>query len=260
MAPRALVPPGSVLHSLARDCLAFETSSAGSILSKLQTTTQPAAMAKPPTPSRDLSAFPELVLLRIADYLTEEDVTRLRQTCRRLHGLLPAFLVMAGPDFKGVPGSGTGWGDVEPYFDGPSLYAGVRRLIVSVASWRDQGWGNKKGELFVRLMRPADRAASSSAGKDEKKRGVAKFFGGMAKKRNEENEAGREGEMVAERRDFFGLAEHHDTSGRLEMDESEAVVSRARPGDWYRFMRRVGGGGGHRLYVSGFRAAATLEK
>ena len=174
-----------------------------------------------------LSELPDLVLLKVADFLTEEETARLGMTCRRLHALLPKFLVMRGKDFS-ARGSGTGWGNVELYFDGPRLLAGVRRLAVRVAGWKDQGWGNRKGELFVRLMRPA-----------------------VAQKQREE--------IVAERRDFFGLAEHEETSARLEINRRESVVASARPGDWYRFMRRVGGGGGHKLFVRGFRAVASLQ-
>ena len=84
------------------------------------------------------SELPDLVLLRLADFLKEEDTTRLGMTCRRLRDLLPRFLVMRGEDFS-VPGSGTWWGDLELYFDGPRLPAGVKRLTVSVAGWKDQG-------------------------------------------------------------------------------------------------------------------------
>ena len=81
-----------------------------------------------------------------------------------------------------------------------------------------------------------------------------------AKKGDKKDKDRREGEtQVAERRDFFGLAEHKETSARLEMDGRESVVAGARSGDWYRFMRRVGGDGGHRLIVNGFRAVAMLD-
>lgn len=65
--------------------------------------------------------------------------------------------------------------------------------------------------------------------------------------------------IVAERRDFFGLAEHVETSAKLEMTRADEVVEKAQPGDWYQFMKRVGGGGGHRLIVRRFRAMAVLQ-
>ena len=190
------------------------------------------------SPALSLSDLPDLVLLRLAEFLKEEDTVRLGMTCRRLRHLLPKFLVMRGNDFS-VGGSGTGWGDVEPYFDGHRLPAGVKRLTVSVAGWNDQGWGNRKGELFVRLMRSVE---------GEEKRSW------WPHKR-----APRVETQVAERRDFFGLAEHRETNARLGMDDGESVVASARSGDWYRFMRRVGGGGGHELIVRGFRAVAMLD-
>ena len=52
---------------------------------------------------------------------------------------------------------------------------------------------------------------------------------------------------------------HRETNARLEMDDRESVVASARSGDWYRFMRRVGGDGGHELIVRGFRAVAMLD-
>ena len=168
------------------------------------------------------SEMPDLVLLRIADFLTPEDTTKLSMTCRRLKELLPTFLVMRGPDISSR-GRGTGMGTLETYFNGPKLHKSVKHLTVSVESWKDQGWGNRKGELFVRLMRAEDV-------------------------------------IVAERRDFFGLAEHVKTSAKLVMTRADEAVEKAQPGDWYQFMKRVGGGGGHKLIVRGFRAVALLQK
>lgn len=203
-----------------------------------------------------LCEMPDLVLLRVADFLVAEDTARLSMTCRRLRDLLPRFLVIRGKDFS-AGGSGTGWGDVEPYFDGPRLPAGVKRLTMSVAGWKDQGWGNRKGELFVRLMRP-DPGEHPEKGKDEGS-AISRLAGRLFSRREKSPQRTTGGKMVAERRDFFGLAEHRETSARLEMDGTESVVGWARCGDWYRFMRRVGGGGGHELIVRGFRAVVMLE-
>ena len=174
-----------------------------------------------------LSDMPDLVLLRIVDFLGPEDTTKLGMTCRRLEDLLPKFLVMRGPDFS-VPGKGVHLEHVELYFNGPRLHTAVQRLDVSVRGWNDQRWGNRKGALFVRLMR-----------------------------RNVEEEGSEE--IIAEKREIFGIAEHTRTSAKLLVTRSEAVVDKARAGDWYRFMRRAGGGGGHTLDVVGFRAVAMLR-
>lgn len=194
--------------------------------------TQPTVMAQ-----LVFTELPDLVLLTIVDFLPPEDTARLSMTCRRLYDLLPEFLVMVGKDFSKYRGSGTGWGDITTYFEGPALRTVVKKLSVSVKGWEDQGWGNRKGELFVRLIRGSPGpVAAGSCGRGDK------------------------GTVIAERRDFFGLAEHSETSASLNLRRDEEVVSRAQPGDRYRFMRRVGGGGGHTLTVRGFRAIATLQE
>lgn len=189
-------------------------------------------MAQPTAAQPFLDEMPDLVVLEIAKFLGPEETTKLSMTCRRLYDTLPKFLVMKGKDFS-IDGTGTGYGDVELYFNGPLLQLPVKSLTVSVVGWRDQGWGNRKGELFVKLMRRSDVAVSGASG------------------------TGKESVVVAERRELFGLAEHRETSATVDLNEREGVVSQARPGDWYRFMRRGGGGGGHRLHVRGFRAVVS---
>lgn len=191
-------------------------------------------MAQPAAAQPCLDEMPDLVVLEIAKFLGPEETTKLSMTCRRLYNTLPKCLVMKGKDFS-INGTGTGYGDVEPYFDGPLLQSLVKSLTVSIVGWKDQGWGNRKGELFVKLMRRPDVAASRASG------------------------TGKDSVVVAERRELFGLAEHRETSARVELNEKEGVVSQAQVGDWYQFMRRGGGGGGHELHVRGFKAVVSYH-
>ena len=189
-----------------------------------------------------LSNMPELVLMRVADYLRPEDTARLASTCRRLHSILPAFLVMKGKDFRADgPSAYTesvkNGAPPELYFDGPPLTSTVKKLNMSVV-WKDQGWGNMKGELFVRLMRPTTKQplkGDSPQGKLKKEDSV----------------------MVAEKRRVFGIAKHKEEESKVEI-RNDSILNLAKPGDFYRFMRNVGGGGGHRLDVKKFKAVATL--
>lgn len=173
-----------------------------------------------------MESLPELALLHIARFLFPEDIVRLGRTCKRLHSVMPRVEVVneewLGDDFhiNGPPG-----GDFRPdlYFDAPELSSTVTKLSLSV-TWQDQGWGNRKGELFLILMRPVAN--------------------GQPKK-------------IAEQRQLFGIAEHYEKTQEFVLVK-QPVVTEARAGDFYRFMRNAGGGGGHRLIVKNFRAVASV--
>ena len=94
--------------------------------------------------------------------------------------------------------------------------------------WKDQGWGNLKGEMYVTLMRPPE-------------------------------EQNHEAEVVAEKRRVFGIAKHSEEKALAEVT-TDPIVTLAQPGDFYRFMRIIGGGGGHSLTVRNFKAIATLTQ
>ena len=182
--------------------------------------------------SANMDSLPEVVLLRISEFLAPEDSARLSQTCRRLYELLPRFLVMRGEDFS-VRGpsyeqSVRHGAPPELYFDGPTLRTGVKNIHLSTR-WKDQGWGNLKGEIFVRLMRKIQETPENF-------------------------------EQIAEKRKVFGIARHRWSDAKAKLGENEAVVSNAQAGDFYRFMRNVGSGGGHQLIVKRFRVIATLSK
>ncbi|XP_015759841.1 PREDICTED: uncharacterized protein LOC107339115 [Acropora digitifera] len=174
-----------------------------------------------------MESLDELALVNIARFLHPEDIVRLGRTCKRLHSVLPRFELVEeewlGEEFH-ISGPHHGHFSPELYFDAPALSSTVMKLSMSV-TWLDQGWGNRKGELFLVLMRPnAD---------------------GLAEK-------------VAEYRGLFGIAEHKEETRETVINKQHPVVNEAKPGDFYRFMRNAGGGGGHRLIVTEFRAVAYL--
>ena len=169
----------------------------------------------------------DLALRHIAAFLNPEDIVNLGRTCKRMHSVMPQVVLYdeewRGEDFK-IDGPRDGHFWPELYFDGPALSSTVKKLSLSVI-WNDQGWGNRKGELFLKLIR---RDGSG------------------------EN-------IVAEHRRLFGIAEHMETRASVVI-ENHPAVEQARPGDFYRFMRNAGGGGGHSLTVRNFRAVASLCK
>ena len=170
-----------------------------------------------------MEQFDKLVMWHIASFLGPEDIVRLRRTCRRMYIMLPEVDLWKGDDFHiygpRVPLKSNEW-----YFDGPILPSKVIEVNMS-AVWVDQGWGNKKGELSVILMRPS-----------------------------------RTGEplQIAEHRRLFGIAEHYQQEAHKVIGRYDPVVAKSKKGDFYRFMRFVGGGGGHELKVKNFRVKATM--
>ncbi len=168
-----------------------------------------------------MEALPLLVVEKIAEYLCEDDIARLSRTCSFLRVMLPRYLVIRGKDFH-INGPGRGHWAPENYFDSPPLSSSVKLFKVSL-TWNDQGWGNRKGEIFVKLIRKVNR--------------------------NEEE--------IAEKRHLFGIAGHKKASAEVVVS-NDPIVDLAQPGDYYKFMRNAGGGGGHTLTVENFRVVITL--
>lgn len=185
-----------------------------------------------------LEELDDLALIHITRFLDPEDIVRLGRTCRRIHSLMPQ-IIPTNEEWKGKDFfvSGPYICPDELYFDGPVLSGSVKKLAMSVL-WKDQGWGNRKGEVFVKLMRP--EAGCSDPTPSSTLRPL---------------EDGQINE-IAERRQLFGIAEHDWKRERTVICD-HPVVSKARPGDFYRFMRNVGGGGGHKLIVRNFRVVLT---
>lgn len=144
-----------------------------------------------------------------------------------MHAMLPEVVVTEdlwkGEDFY-VVGPHRGPSPPELYFDGPILPSKVIKLEASIV-WNDQGWGNRKGELIVRLMRP--------------------------------NCTG-EPFQIAELWGLFDTAPHREMAANKEVDKDHPVIAKSKKGDFYRFMRRIGGGGGHTLKVKNFRVKVTV--
>ena len=166
----------------------------------------------------DITQLPDLVLLRIAKYLTPDSICKWSMTCRRLYTVLPHFLVMRGDDFHIYGPSGGHWAP-EPYFEGPVLIRRVKKLTLSVL-WKDQGWGNRKGDIFVSLMRGS--------------------------------------KVIAEKFRPFGVAPHKEQYAEVELTD-DSIVKLAEPSHNYKFTRNAGGGGGHELIVKNFKVIAELQ-
>ena len=88
--------------------------------------------------------------------------------------------------------------------------------------WKDQGYGNRKGMLWIELLRGSEIIASSYD-------------------------------------DFQALAPHKEETREVVIKD-HPVVDKIRKGDVLQFMRNVGGGGGHSLTVEDFKVTLELIK
>ena len=87
--------------------------------------------------------------------------------------------------------------------------------------WKDQGYGNRKGMLWIELL--------------------------------------RESEIIASSYDVSSLAPHEEETREMVIKD-HPVVDKIRKGDVLQFMRNVGGGGGHSLTVEDFKVTLELIK
>ena len=161
-----------------------------------------------------LETLPELAVERICEFLNVNDLGRFAQTCRRLHAIVPKLkdLVIKGDDFSINQGRRDGHYCPKIWFDGPPLPGPVRLMKVSM-KWKDQGWGNRKGQVWMQLMRGDDK--------------------------------------VAEKKNIFEIAPHEWAEEAAKVEDHD-LLKLSKKGDFYRFMRNTGGGGGHSLKVKNF--------
>ena len=167
-----------------------------------------------------LCTTPDLILLKIVEFLPPLDIIHLSQTCKQLHQILPSYLIISASDFEGHVHTRPHFCP-EKWFDGPKIDKKIRSIVISF-KWKDQGWGNRKGNVWLKII--------------------------------------REGEVILETSSSLcGLAEHKWGEVNVYLGKEQNVVSQFKPGDKYRFMQNVGGGGGHSLYIKNFEVALRLE-
>jgi len=171
-----------------------------------------------------LSDLPDLVLLNVANHLSNDDARNLSLTCKQFQNILPIYKyprVVKGPN---VDERGPHDGNFVPteYFRCPNLDSKVERIDMSMR-WKDQGFLNQKGRVWLQLRRPKARSQHGF-----------EMIHEMSYKR-------------------FGLAPHQWTDIFDSLTSDEDIVKSAKPGDHYQVMKNVGGGGGHRLLIENFK-------
>ncbi len=101
-------------------------------------------------PLRPFACLPDEIIVHIVDFLDLSDSSRFSRSCKAVHGfspksqsvleLIPAKIKIFGPN------------DNDENRKGPEIPIPIGRIphtITLETYWRDQGWGNRKGTLFI---------------------------------------------------------------------------------------------------------------
>jgi len=191
-----------------------------------------------------LEKVPDLVLLCIANHLPNEDARHLSLTCQRFRKILPNYPhIINGPD---VNERGPRDGHFVPtnYFQGPVLEYNVERIEMSMAWW-DQEHGNRKGQVWLKLLRPRKNEQAKLITEMRPHRfGIAPHQ--KPKKMPQE-------EFV------LNCVEFEDNANEV-LTQTDEIVKLAQPGDYFEIMKNVGGGGGHGLYIRNFKLKIYYKK
>lgn len=68
-----------------------------------------------------------------------------------------------------------------------------------------------------------------------------------------------EPQVVTEDKNIFDIAPHNEQKAVKILTSNDDIVSKAQSGDYFRFMKNVGGGGGHRLVVTEFNVIMQIN-
>ena len=170
-----------------------------------------------------LPQLPATVLVTIAKLMAPADLVSLCDSHPQL-----AFLRLYLPELQDIPGEsfrkyGPSDGHFCPelYFTSPVIHQRVGSITLTFR-WKDQGFGNRKGMLWIELV--------------------------------------RQGQLIATSKDDFPTLAPHQEETQEIVIRNHPVVDLIRKGDTINFMRNVGGGGGHSLSVQEFNAKLELYK
>jgi len=167
--------------------------------------------------------LPDTALIIIAKNLPTGDLINLCTTNTRFNFLrfyLPDFIDIPGEDLRRW-GPSDGHFEPEHYFDSPVMDLRVRSITMTF-KWQDQGYGNRKGMVWIDLVRSGEVIHSSLEA-------------------------------------FPNLADHKMKSEEIIIS-NHPVVDGIRKGDILKFMVNVGGGGGHSLKIKDFNAKLEVLK
>jgi hypothetical protein len=151
------------------------------------------------------------ILQLIFSFLDFKEAATAHIVCKLFHSI-HKYAFYNGPRLKSFPGE---YSDTDKlYFALPPLISRISRIQMTI-NWVDQGWGNRKGNVMIRLVNHRDLNETTTFNP-------------------------------------FGVAAHEWTEQKVVLRD-EQVVKNAKAGDIVEFWRHIGGGGGHTLSVEKFQ-------
>lgn len=167
-----------------------------------------------------LTMLPDVPLRIIVSFLPFEDAVTFSSMHPSWGHLQPTVQDLDCPEIcRAGPRGGHFW--PETHFDIPIQSVGLESVSMSF-SWKDQGFGNRKGQIWLKLSRGAREIADS--------------------------------------REAYNVVAPHEWDQREFTVEDHDVIIKAKKGDTLSVMRNVGGGGGHHLTVENFKIKIIHRK
>jgi hypothetical protein len=161
-----------------------------------------------------LVSLPLLPLEKIVSYLDFESLVNLAAVSTYFAHLQPIEQKVLGFDFSIQQRRNDPHYCPDLYFEIGLITPGLKRVTMDW-SWKDQGWGHRKGEIWLELVRDL--------------------------------------KVVANCKNEFKQLAPHEMQRRQMVVEDHPVITSAVSGDTLRVTRNTGGGGGHALYVKDFQ-------
>merc|ERR1712179_286073 len=100
----------------------------------------------------DLLNLPELALDCIVDHLSCKDQVRFSQTCSSFVHYKPTSQLVRKKAISFHEKYGDGHYCPKTYFDLPIKHEGLKYMRLRL-EWKDQGWGKRKGNIWIELVR-----------------------------------------------------------------------------------------------------------
>ena len=170
-----------------------------------------------------MELLPDPALVNIAKHLEPDDLMNFSESHPRFDFLkyyLPEYLDLFGNDIN-KHGPYDGHFEPEHYFYSPVMLQRVKSITMTFR-WKDQGFGNRKGMVWIELLRAS--------------------------------------EVIATSHEDYHFIAPHEYENKEVVITNHPVVDNIRKGDILEFKINVGGGGGHRLFLKDFKAKLELLK